>query len=74
MNLKQLRRSPRLAKARKLKEKQRQLLEEATRLALEVESPEELAELDTIFNSPSDAANRLQETDPDSASTPEVVV
>lgn len=67
-------RSKRLAKAREIKEKQRLLLEEATRLALEVESPEELAEIDTIFNSPlpKDATQRLEDVAEDSASIPEV--
>lgn len=67
-------RSSRLAKARELKEKQRKLLEEATRLALEVETPEELAELDAIFNSPlpADAATRLQGETADSALPREV--
>ncbi|KAK9845582.1 hypothetical protein WJX84_005079, partial [Apatococcus fuscideae] len=65
--------SNRLAKAREIKEKQRLLLEEATRLALEVESDEELAELDSIFNSPlpTDATHRVQDGAVGSASIPE---
>ena len=45
-------RSNRIERARQLKELQQKLLQEATQLALEVETPEEQAELDRIFSTP----------------------